>query len=176
MRLDDEMMELRFQQKLWFWDFTGQRSYRSFSLQVVKETSAEYYYLSLMQLKTLRSEFPELYRDLFGQAKYELNVTKRAKQRGLELLDEIDPVLKSYSVIRDKKGKPRFKLSQNRANRLLEKKMSKQLSNGHISNKHARKSLASRYKVDEDSSFVEECIESSFNTDNSMADLSIEDD
>ena len=138
---------------------------------------AEYYYLSLMQLKTLRSEFPELYRDLFSQAKYDLNVTKRAKQRGLELLNEIDPVLKSYGMIRDKrKLKPRFKLSSNRANRLLEKKMSKRFSSGHISNKHARKSFASRYAVDDDSSFVEECIESSFNTDNSLADLSIDDD
>ena len=49
MRIDEEMMELRFEQKLWFWDFTGQRSFRSFSLQVVKEAQvAEYYYLSLM--------------------------------------------------------------------------------------------------------------------------------
>ena len=155
MRLDDEMMELRFQQKLWFWDFTGQRSYRNFSIQVVKEASAEYYYLSLMQLNTLRSEFPELYRDLFIQAKYELNVTKRAKQRGLELLDEIDPVLRSYSMIRDKKGKPKFKLSQSRANRLLDKKLAKRLSNGHISNKSFKESLASRLKVHEDSSSVD---------------------
>ena len=62
---DPGMLEQMLQYRLWQWDFTSIRLRRRFSIQVVEEQCAEYQYLSLPKLLKLRSEFPEVFSDIF---------------------------------------------------------------------------------------------------------------
>ena len=81
-------------------------------------------YLSMLQLRALRFDFPEVFKDLFMQAKFELDATVRAKKRGLELLDEIDPPLRSRKTVFGKPGpKKRFRLSSRNQMRVLMRRL-----------------------------------------------------
>ena len=92
---ETKFLDQCFEERLWDWDLTNKRLYRYFSVQVIEDPHCEFQYLSLFQLKALRNDFPEVFKDLFKSSKFEVQATIRAKNRGLDLLKEIDPPLKA---------------------------------------------------------------------------------